>query len=174
MVTLAVLMRARSQFLLAELVGEIRSAAVDVDITLDLDSGADRRTMHAVLLVLIEYGVLTERDGDIEHWAENNAPIPARRIDGTFGLLLAVPMPTGGPRADPRPSAAEFRGRWRPDHHQAPADRVADPDHRGTDPEHQEWWARTRHQQVDWFDRVLGCSWSFEPRARWPSIPTKN
>jgi len=36
-----------------------------------LDAIADRRLLHAVLLVLTEYGVLVERDGSLDGWAEN-------------------------------------------------------------------------------------------------------
>lgn len=158
MVTLAVLMRVRSQLMLAELVGEIRSAAADVDIAIDLDSAVDRRLLHTVLLVLIDFGVVLEQDGDLEHWAENSAAQSLLEVSmERLGLLLAVPMPTGISTTDilnPAPLSSGAGGaRIATRRMLAESPLLTTED---LDPEYREWWARTRFQQVDWFDRVLG------------------
>jgi uncharacterized protein (TIGR02678 family) len=82
-VVLAALTRAKSQLLIDELVAQVRSAAADGELTIDLETTADRRALHAALMMLIGRGVLTERDSDsggIERWAE----------DPTAGSLLNV------------------------------------------------------------------------------------
>ena len=158
MVTLSVLGRSRTQLLLAELIGEIRSAAAAVDMTVDLDSLVDRRALQAVLLVLTEFGVLYEREGDLEHWAENGAAQSLLDLSPErLGLLLAVPLPTHRSNEeilDPAPLASAAGGARiavRRMLAESPVLTTAE-----LDPEHQEWWSRTRHQQSDWCERVLG------------------
>ena len=68
--TVAALGRAKGQLLVDELVAQVRAAAVDARIDVDLDTIADRRALHAALSALVDLGVLHERDGDLEHWAE--------------------------------------------------------------------------------------------------------
>ena len=175
MVTMAVLMRVRSQLMLAELVGEIRSAAADVDIALDLDSGTDRRLLHTVLLVLIEYGVLSEQDGDLEHWAENSAAQSLFEVSmERLGLLLAVPMPTGLSTSeilDPAPlSSAAGGARIATRRLLAESPVLTTED---LDPEYQEWWARTRSSRSTGSNAYSDFGWNFEPKARSPSIRTR-
>ncbi len=160
LVTLAVLTRSRTQLLLEELVGEVRSRAAEIDLAVDLDAIADRRALQAVLLVLTELGVLSEQDGDLEHWAENTQARSLLEISvERLGLLLAVPMPVdqnleeilsptqipsaaGGARISTRRILVEN-----------PILSTED-----LSPEYQEWWSRTRNQQVDWFENTLGLS----------------
>jgi uncharacterized protein (TIGR02678 family) len=157
-VTLAVLSRSAQQLLLGELAGEIRSAAATVGINLDLESITDRRLVHAVLLVLTEWGVLTERDGDLEQWADNVAAQSLLEISAErLALLLTVPMPTGRGDAeilDPpplTPSAGGARIAIRRMLVESPVLTTED-----LPPEYQEWWARSRGAQAEWFERALG------------------
>lgn len=158
MVALAVISRSGSQLLLGELVGEIRSAAAEVNLDVDLDAIADRRLLHAVLLVLTDYGVLAERDGNLDGWAENGTAqslldVSAERL----ALLLAVPLSAGRTVSDildapPLSSAAggariAIRRRLT----ESPILTTSE-----LDPGHQDWWTKSRNKQVDWFERVLG------------------
>jgi len=158
MVALAVISRSGSQLLLGELVGEIRSAAAGVNLDVDLDAIADRRLLHAVLLVLTEYGVLVERDGSLDGWAENGTTqslldVSAERL----ALLLAVPLAAGRTASEvldapPLSSAAGgARIAIRRVLAESPVLTTSE-----LDPGHQEWWVKSRHKQVDWFERVLG------------------
>lgn len=45
----------------------MRSAAVDAGIDVDLDNVHERRALHSALVALVDIGVLSERDGDLEH-----------------------------------------------------------------------------------------------------------
>ena len=67
---LAALTRCSTQLLVDELVAEVRSAAADTDLAVDLDTTGDRRALASALLVLLDLGVLVERDGDLVRWAE--------------------------------------------------------------------------------------------------------
>ncbi|MHB1614675.1 MAG: TIGR02678 family protein [Actinomycetes bacterium] len=66
--TLAALSRARSQLLLDDLARDVRAAAADARVDLDLEAVADRRLLHAALRQLIDMGVLVERDGTVDGW----------------------------------------------------------------------------------------------------------
>lgn len=158
MVALAVISRSGSQLLLGELVGEIRSAAAEVNLDVDLDAVADRRLLHAVLLVLADYGVLAERDGNLDGWAENGTAqslldVSAERL----ALLLAVPLSAGRTVSDildapPLSSAAGgARIAIRRTLTESPILTTSE-----LDPGHQDWWTKSRNKQVDWFERVLG------------------
>jgi len=68
--TVAALARSKTQLLVDEMVSQIRSAAVDAELDIDLDAASDRRALHAALTALLDLGVLRERDGDLEHWVE--------------------------------------------------------------------------------------------------------
>ncbi|HSC86550.1 MAG TPA: DUF2398 family protein, partial [Polyangiaceae bacterium] len=68
--TLAALARGRRQVMVDELVAGVRSAAVDAGLDIDLDAIAERRALHSALVALIDLGVISERDGDLENWAE--------------------------------------------------------------------------------------------------------
>ncbi len=77
--TLAALTRSRSQLLVDELVAQVRSAAVDAGVDVDLDGVADRRALQPRSSSWSSLGVLRERDGDLEHWAEQRTAVPPRR-----------------------------------------------------------------------------------------------
>lgn len=160
--TIAALTRARAQLLVDELVTEVRSAAVDAGIEVDLDTSADRRALHGVLLVLVDLGVLTERDGDLERWGERadaqslldvhrdrlrllvQAPLGAA---GSAGDLLdapaddaLVPSAAGGARVAVRRHLLE-----------RPVLSAVDL------PEgHADWWSKNRHRESEWFREMAG------------------
>jgi uncharacterized protein (TIGR02678 family) len=72
--TIAALTRSKDQLLVDELVAQVRSAAADAQLDVDLDDYSDRRALHAALTALIEFGVLRERDqdgGGLERWAQD-------------------------------------------------------------------------------------------------------
>ena len=124
--TLAALTRGKGQLLVDELVAQVRSAAVDAGLDVDLDAIADRRALHAAFAALVELGVLHERDGDLEHWAEQRTAslLDVRR--DRLALLVAAPLARGrGPgRAARRRRVALGRGR-RAGRRPAPSRRVA-------------------------------------------------
>ena len=155
--TIAALTRCRAQLLVDELVAEVRSAAADASIDVDLDAVTDRRALHAALLALVDLGVLVERDGDLEHWADRStaALIDVRRerlallvaaplgsAEGPDELLdqAALPSAAGGARVVSRRRLAE-----------SPVLSVTDL----TD-EQQEWWRRNRNRERLWFHDQLG------------------
>jgi len=154
---LAALTRARRQLMVDELVSGIRSAAVDAGIDIDLDAIAQRRALHSALVALIDIGVLSERDGDLEHWAEQRtqslldvhrdrlavliaAPLSGCSGPGDVMRVAAVPSSVGGARVAIRRLLVE-----------QPVMSVADL----TEEQH-EWWKRNRHRERDWFRRCLG------------------
>jgi uncharacterized protein (TIGR02678 family) len=154
---LAALTRTRSQLMVDELVAQIRSAAADAGIDVDLDSVMDRRALHGALLALCDIGVLTERDGDLEHWAEQQtmslldvhrdrlAVLVAARIGGCEGAedviaVSAVPSAVGGARVAVRRRLAE-----------RPA-----LSHGELTDEQAEWWRRNRNREKEWFRTRLG------------------
>lgn len=155
--TLAALSRSRSQLMVDELVAEVRSAAADAGIGVDLDAITDRRALHSALLALCDLGVLSERDGDLEHWAERRteslldvhrerlallvaAPLGGCREADDLLAVAAVPSAAGGARVAVRRRLAE-----------QPVMSVDDL----TEPE-REWWGKNRHRERDWFHRTLG------------------
>lgn len=154
---LAALTRARSQLLVDELVQQVRSAAVDAGIEVDLDGIADRRALHAAILVLVRLGVLRERDGDLEHWVEQRtqALLDVRR--DLLGLLVAAPLSTASGPDDlleqaALPSAAGgARVATRRRLLESTVLSVADL----TD-EHADWWRRNRNRERDWYDTRFG------------------
>lgn len=155
--TLAALTRSRSQLLVDELVQQVRSAAVDAGVELDLDGASDRRGLNAAFLLLVGLGVLRERDGDLEHWADQRtqALLDVRR--DLLGLLVAAPLGSatgvdelleqaalpsavGGARTAVRRRLLE-----------SPLLSVAD-----LHTDHQEWWGRNRNREREWFDSRFG------------------
>lgn len=155
--TVAVLTRMRSQFMVDELVAAIRSAAAEAGIAVDLDTIADRRALHAALLALCDLGVLSERDGDLEHWVDQQkaslldvhterlglllaAPLGACRSVGDVLAVTAVPSTVGGARVAVRRRLVE------------------QPllSHEDLTDEQLEWWRRNRNRERDWFRRALG------------------
>jgi uncharacterized protein (TIGR02678 family) len=155
--TVAALTRAKNQLLVDELVAEVRAAAVDAGVEVDLDAIADRRALHAALLELVDLGVLAERDGDLEHWAEQRtlSLLDVRRerlnllvsaalgsVDGPDELLdvAALPSAAGGARVAVRRRLVE-----------SPLLSVTD-----LTPEQADWWARNRHREREWFRDRFG------------------
>lgn len=154
---LAALTRSRRQIMIDELVAGVRSAAVDAGIDIDLDALPERRALHAALVALIEIGVVTERDGDLAHWAERRTDslldvhrdrlavlvaAPLGRCAGPGDVLGAasVPSSAGGARVPIRRRLAE-----------SPILSVAD-----LTEEQRGWWRRNRHREVEWFRTYLG------------------
>jgi uncharacterized protein (TIGR02678 family) len=155
--TVAALGRGKGQLLVDELVAQVRSSAVDAGLDIDLDSIADRRALHAALTALVELGVLHERDGDLEHWAEQrtaslldvrrdrlallvSAPLgglasPAELLD-----VAALPSAAGGARVAVRRRLAESPV--------LSADALTE--------EQAEWWRRGRNREREWFADRLG------------------
>lgn len=155
--TLAALTRARSQLLVDELVQQVRSAAVDAEVSVDLDGVADRRALHASLLVLVRLGVLRERDGDLEHWVEQRTQslLDVRR--DLLGLLVSAPLSAAsGPedlleRAALPSAVGGARVATRRQLLESPVMTTAD-----LDDEHAEWWSRNRNRERDWYDTRFG------------------
>lgn len=155
--TLAALTRSRPQLLVDELVAAVRSAAVEADVTVDLDAIGDRRALHAALTALVGLGALTERDGDLEHWAEKrtqslldvNRDVLASLVSAQLGAarspddLLqppAVPSAAGGARIAIRRRLLESP--------------VLTTDELPAD--HAEWWRRNRNREREWFHDQFG------------------
>jgi uncharacterized protein (TIGR02678 family) len=155
--TVAALTRAKRQLLVDELVAEVRAAAVDAGVDVDLDSIADRRALHAALIALVELGVLTERDGDLDHWAEQRTlalldvrrdrlallvAAPVGSADGVDEMLdvAALPSAAGGARVAIRRALVESPV--------LSVNELAD--------EQAEWWRRNRNRERDWFRDRLG------------------
>ncbi|MDF1604061.1 TIGR02678 family protein [Nocardioides sp. YIM 152315] len=154
---LAALTQARRQLMVDELVAAVRSAAVDAGVDVDLDAITDRRALHSALVALIDLGVLSERDGDLEHWVERRTEslldvhrdrlavllsAPVAGCEGPDDLLavVAVPSAAGGARVGVRRRLAE-----------QPVLSTEDL----TD-EQREWWRRNREREREWFRRWLG------------------
>lgn len=155
--TLAALTQARRQLMVDELVAAVRSAAVDAGLDVNLDGITDRRALHSALVVLVDLGVLSERDGDLEHWVERRTEslldvhrdrlavllsAPVAGCQGPDDLLevAAVPSAAGGARVAVRRRLAE-----------QPVLSTEDL----TD-EQREWWRRNREREREWFRRWLG------------------
>jgi uncharacterized protein (TIGR02678 family) len=155
--TLAALTRSKGQLLVDELVAQVRSAAVDAGLDVDLDAIADRRALHAALSALVELGVLHERDGDLEHWAEQRTAslldvrrdrlallvaAPLAGVDGPEELLdvAALPSAAGGARVAVRRRLVESPV--------LSTDELTD--------EQAEWWRRGRNREREWFADRLG------------------
>jgi uncharacterized protein (TIGR02678 family) len=155
--TLAALTRTRPQLMVDELVAEVRSAASDAGIDVDLDTHSDRRALHSALVALCDLGILSERDGDLEHWAERHteslldvhrdrlavalaAPLGGCDDADDVVEVASVPSAAGGARVACRRRLAE-----RP---VLSVDELTE--------EQREWWRRNRNREREWFRRVLG------------------
>lgn len=154
--TIAALTRAKGQLLVDELVAQVRSAAADADIAVDLDAATDRRALHAALVALVDLGVLHERDGDLEHWADQRTPslLDVRRE--LLGLLVAAPLSSAATvtellDAAALPSAAGgARVAIRRRLVEMPllsVDELTD--------DQGEWWRRNRNREREWFSDRL-------------------
>ena len=89
---LAALTRSRQQIMIDELVAGVRSAAVDAGVDVDLDALSERRVLHAALIALIHIGVMSERDGDLEHWAERRTDSLLDVHRDRLAVLVAAPL----------------------------------------------------------------------------------
>ena len=155
--TLAALTQARRQLMVDELVAAVRSAAVDAGVDVDLDAVTDRRALHSALVALVDLGVLSERDGDLEHWVERRTEslldvhrdrlavllsAPVAGCEGPDDLLevAAVPSAAGGARVAVR--------RWLAEQPVLSTEDLTD--------EQREWWRRNREREREWFRRWLG------------------
>ncbi len=154
---IAALSRGKAQLLVDELVAQVRSAAVDAGLDVDLDTLADRRALYAALTALVEVGVLHERDGDLEHWAEQRTAslLDVRR--DRLALLVAAPLggvesPADLLDAAALPSAAGgARVAVRRRLVESPvlsADTLTE--------EQAEWWRRGRNREREWFADRFG------------------
>jgi uncharacterized protein (TIGR02678 family) len=157
--TVAALTRTKSQLLVDELVAAVRTIAVEAGIDVDLDVLGERRALHAALLALVRFGALSERDGDLEHWAEDRTQSLLDVHRDVLGLLVAAPLSTmatvddllapakvssaaGGARIATRRRLVE-----------SPILTTS-----GLAPDHAEWWARNRNREREWFLDQLGLS----------------
>jgi uncharacterized protein (TIGR02678 family) len=155
--TVAALSRGKSQLLVDELVAQVRSAAVDAGLDVDLDAIADRRALYAALSALVDLGVLHERDGDLEHWADQRTAslLDVRR--DRLALLVAAPLGGVGSAADlldvaALPSAAGgARVAVRRRLVETPVLSVDE-----LTEEQAEWWRRGRNREREWFADRLG------------------
>ena len=157
-VTLAALTRCPGQLLLDELVAQVRSAVADAALDIDLDKVADRRAMAAALAVLIEIGVLVERDGDLTRWVEDGgaqslldvrrdrlALVAASGLSGATSPadlldIAALPSAAGGARVAVRRALLE-----------SPLLSLTD-----LTEDQAEWWRRSRSREVEWFREHVG------------------
>ena len=155
--TLAALTRARRQVMVDELVAGVRSAAADAGVEIDLDGITDRRALHSALTALVDLGVLTERDGDLEHWAERHteslldvhrdrlavlvaAPLSTCRTPEDVLTVMEVPSAAGGARIAVRRHLLE-----RP---VLSTEELSE--------EQAGWWRRNREREREWFARWFG------------------
>ena len=155
--TIAALTRGKAQFLVDELVSQVRSAAADATIAVDLDSSADRRALHAALTVLVRLGVLSERDGDLDHWADQrtqslldvhreilslliSAPLSSATSPEHLLDTAVLPSAAGGARTAIRRTLVE-----------SPLMSVDD-----LDEAHADWWRRNRNREREWFRDRFG------------------
>jgi uncharacterized protein (TIGR02678 family) len=155
--TVAALGRGKSQMLVDELVAQVRSAAVDAGLDIDLDAITDRRALYAALSALVDLGVLHERDGDLEHWADQRTASLLDIRRDRLGLLVsavlggaegptdlidtaALPSAAGGARVAVRRGLVE-----------SPVLSVD-----SLTEEQAEWWRRNRNREREWFADRLG------------------
>jgi len=155
--TVAALSRGKGQLLVDELVAQVRSAAVDAGLDVDLDAITDRRALHAALSALVDLGVLHERDGDLEHWVEQRTAslLDVRR--DRLALLVAAPLGGADTPADLLDAAAlpSAAGGARV----AIRRRLVESPVLSTDElteEQGEWWRRNRNREREWFAHRLG------------------
>jgi len=155
--TIAALTRGKAQLLVDELVSQVRSAAADAKIAVDLDSSVDRRALHAALTVLVRLGVLSERDGDLDHWADQrtqslldvhrevlslliSAPLSSATSPANLLDTAVLPAAAGGARTAIRRTLVESPLMSVDDLEQAQAD----------------WWRRNRNREREWFRDRFG------------------
>jgi len=156
--TLAALTQARQQLLVDELVAAIRSAAAEAGLDVDLDQIGDRRALYAALVALIRYGVLHERDGDLERWTNDGRTLTLLDVRRDR-LSLMISAPLAGPASPDQlletaalPSAAGgARVAIRRQLTESPILSAAD-----LPAEYAEWWRRNRNREREWFRDRFG------------------
>jgi uncharacterized protein (TIGR02678 family) len=154
---LAALTRVRSQLMVDELVAQVRSAAADAGMAVDLDTVADRRALHGALLALCDLGVLSERDGDLEHWAEQQTMSLLDVHRDRLALLVGTPLAGCASARDvvAVTSAPSAVGGARVAVRRHLAERPV-LSHDDLSEEHGEWWRRNRNREKEWFRTRLG------------------
>jgi uncharacterized protein (TIGR02678 family) len=140
-----------------ELVAEVRASAADAGIDVDLDAIGDRRALHSAIVALCDLGVITERDGDLEHWVERRSESLLDIHRDRLGLLLAAPLAGCDSAEDVLavasvPSAA---GGARVACRRILAERPVLSTQDLTD-EQRDWWGKNRNREREWFHRALG------------------
>lgn len=155
--TLAALTQSRRQVMVDELVAKVRSAAVDAGIDVDLDNIQQRRALHSALVALVDLGILSERDGDLEHWAERHTESLLDIHRDRLAVLIAAPLGScEGPDDVLAQAAVPSR---------AGGARVAIRRHLVERPvlstqdltdEQRGWWGRNREREREWFRHNLG------------------
>lgn len=157
--TIAALTRTKSQLLVDELVAAVRTTAVEAGIDVDLDMLGERRALHAALLALVRFGALSERDGDLEHWAEDRTQSLLDVHRDVLGLLVAAPLSTMATVDDllapARISSAAGGARIATRRRLVESPILTTSD---LAPDHAEWWARNRNRERDWLLDQLGLS----------------
>lgn len=154
---LAALTQSRRQVMVDELVAAVRSSAVDADIDVDLDNLHERRALHSALMALIDLGVISERDGDLEHWAERHTESLLDVHRDRLGVIVAAPLgsfatPDEATATSAAPSAAGgARIAVRRLLVERPVLTLSD-----LTQEQQGWWRRNREREREWFRRTTG------------------
>ncbi|MGW2699896.1 TIGR02678 family protein [Streptomyces sp. NPDC001340] len=98
---LSVLVTAPEQFLLSQLVADLRAAAVDAGIEIaDTGRQAERRTLAAALRQLVDWGVLVETEGRVAAVAEERAGEALLTVDREIARVVVA-----GPLAQSRDGA---------------------------------------------------------------------
>ncbi|MFI2629313.1 TIGR02678 family protein [Streptomyces collinus] len=98
---LSVLVTAPEQLLLSRLVADLRAAAVDAGIEIaDTGRQAERRTLAAALRQLVDWGVLTETDGQVAAVAEERGGEALLTVDREIARVVVA-----GPLAQSRDGA---------------------------------------------------------------------
>lgn len=152
---LAALTQSRRQVMVDELVAAVRSSAVDADIDVDLDTIQERRSLHAALMALVHLGVLSERDGDLEHWAERRTESLLDVHRDRLAVLVAAPLgscqsPEDVLTVTSAPSAAGgARVAVRRRLTEQPVMSIDD-----LTEEQLGWWSRNREREREWFRRT--------------------
>lgn len=154
---LAALTQSRRQVMVDELVAGVRSAAVDAGVDVDLDSIHERRALHSALMTLVDLGVLSERDGDLDHWVERRTESLLDVHRDRLAVLVAAPLgrceaPEDVLAVTSAPSAA---GGARV----AVRRRLVEQPVLSTEDlteEQRGWWRRNREREREWFRRFLG------------------
>ncbi len=155
--TLAALARTRQQVMVDEVVAGVRSAAADAGIEVDLDTVHDRRALHSALVALVDLGVLSERDGDLDHWAERHTESLLDVHRDRLAVLLSAPLAScEGPEdvlAVPEVPSSAGGARITVRRHlvERPVLSVED-----LTEEQRGWWRRNREREREWFSRWLG------------------